>query len=780
MKKLSFALAVVMIFTLFSALTVPASADEYGAEFLDFDAVTDAFPSGNLLSGTSFEAEKSVVYWNPRGQTLERVVTDTGAYLRMSDIPSPVTAFDFVQGTEKTDAKIEAGIYHFTGYFRMAYEGELTWLRFYIYDACEKHNSSSRYGAQTVCIYPTSDEWLKVDFYVTLDSAFAGIKIAGGPSPEFIQSYCIDNFSLEKVDKIPDDYNPTTTNYEGYQVPCFGTPVTAAQAEAANNGSVANFKPWNPDREAGYEVQGIVVNRDIDFIGTCDSKNLTAQMLKDYANSYKGTQVTDFMINIFGQVAAYPSNVTTDLIDQYNYYMENDPEAVTSNQNNCYIAYEENGLDYVNVLGDAFRALDIDYWLSYRMNDAHGMSGAEWPENKITMDFYYNNPDYRRIGNRDTKYMNGANGSYYDNLFDYTHKEVREHFLAIINESLSMFDCDGIELDFQREMWLWHVGGEYSGLDILTEFMREVNRIVAIYEKEYGHEIKIAVRCGSDIETNYDFGFDVITWAAEGLIDLINPTSRWRSIDYDIPVKMWTALMHPYGVEVAPGVEYLINAHSYASYDKTRHNLETLAGAAGNWLSQGADKIYLYNFFISGSSPITDENRVSTTINSLDIHGGSAGHFNMLTTIGSYDKVMSFNRRVLVTYNDMIANWKMYENQVLGRLPLYITVGSTEAIRIPFGDVQKGSTVEFNFSAEDLDVSVPPTVVINGAEAKFIEAKYVASGYSMNEMLTYAVPESAYGDGCLVIEITPHKTENPTSDTNIHIIYADVFVKTGN
>ena len=148
MKKLSLALAITMLFTAFSVFAVPASADEYGAEFLDFDAVTDTFPSGNLLSGTSFEAEKGVVYWNPRGQTLERVVTDTGAYLRMSDIPSPVTAFDFVQGTEKTDAKIEAGIYHFTGYFRMAYEGELTWLRFYIYDACEMHNSSSRYGAQ--------------------------------------------------------------------------------------------------------------------------------------------------------------------------------------------------------------------------------------------------------------------------------------------------------------------------------------------------------------------------------------------------------------------------------------------------------------------------------------------------------------------------------------------------------------------------------------------------------------------------------------------------------
>ena len=768
MKKISFALVLAMIFTAFSVFAVPASADEYGAEFLDFDAVTDTFPSGNLLSNTSFEAEKSVVYWNPREQTLERVVTDKGAYLRMSDITSPSTAFDFVQGTEKTDAKIEAGFYHFTGYFRTAYEGEVTWLRLFFFD--ENHKTTSECAA-VANIYPTSDKWLKVELYVTLDSNLVGICMTGGPYHEFIQSYCIDNFSLEKVNKIP----------EGYTMPpYFGTPVTAAQAEEANNGSVTNFKPWNPDREAGYEVQGIVVNRDIDFIGTCDSENLTEEMLRDYANSYKGTQVTDFMMNIFCQVAAYPSDVTTDFIDQYNYYMEKDPEAVTNKQKNCYIAYEENDLNYVNVLGDAFRALDIDYWLSYRMNDAHGMSGEEWPENKVTMDFYYKNPDYRRIGNRDTKYMNGANGSYYDNLFDCTHKEVREHFLAIINESLSMFDCDGIELDFQRDMWLWHVGGEYSGLDILTEFMREVNRLVSHYETVRGHEIKIAVRCGSDIETNYDFGFDVITWATEGLMDLVNPTSRWRSIDYDIPVKMWTALMHPYGVEVAPGVEYLINSYSYASYDKTRHNLETLAGAAGNWLSQGADKIYLYNFFISGSSPITDEKRVSTTINSLDIHGGSAGHFNMLTTIGSYDKVMNFNRRVLVTYNDMIANWKMYENQVLGRLPLYITVGSTEAIRIPFGDVQKGSTVEFNFSAVDLDASVPPTVVINGVEADFVETNYVSSGYTTEKMLTYTVPESAYGDGCLVIEITPHKTTDPANDTNIHIIYADVYVKPQN
>ncbi len=773
MKKISFALVLAMIFALLSALAVPAAADAMDSEFLNFEGVSEKVPSGNLLTGSSFDDNQNVVYWNPRSQTLEQIETSTGGYLRMSNISSPIVAFDFTQGTASGDKVIGAGIYKFTGYFRTVYEGELTMLRFYIYDA--NHSNSTYYGAKTAYIYPTSDEWLKVEFYVTLDSQFTGLRVCGGPYNEFIQSYAIDNFSLVKVNAIPDDYVENSVNgNDGSKIAVFGTPVTNVQAEASNNGSAPMYRPWDPEREEKYDVQGIIINRDCDFIGTCNENNLTRQMLIDYANSYKGTHVTDFMMNIFCQVAVYPSQVTTDFIDQYHYYAEHDPEKITANQLKSYLIYEEKGIDYISVLREAFKDIGIDYWLSYRMNDAHGYSGEGFPENKITMDFYYKNPQYRRVQHPCTQ------NSYYHSIFDYTHVEVREHMLQMINESLSMYDCDGIELDFQREMRIWHNGGEYAGLDILTEFMREINRIVDIYENVRGHEIKIAVRCGSDIETNYDFGYDVITWAAEGLMDLVNPTSRWRSIDFNVPTRMWAALMHPYGVEVAPGIESLINTHPSASIE-TRHTLETLAGASANWLSQGADKIYMYNFFLSGSNPILDVHRVSTNSNALGITGVD-GHFNMLTSIGSYEKIMSFDRRILASYNDVEANWKPAANA----LPLTISRSgsiftgytyNTGALRFPMGDVQAGSTVEFNFSAQNVSTSNPPIVYINGEQAPFVKAEYVSSGYTTNIMLTYTVPESAYDDGYLVVEITP-KAFSSILASGISIDYADIYIRT--
>ena len=721
-------------------LAAPVTADSSWAVFTPFGGVTEPMPAGNLLVSTSFDDESCISRWRANGQSMDFIETKSGGYVRCYDIPNPTISFDYSQPSSDV---ISAGTYKFTGYFRTAYEGELTELRFHLYD---KNHPASMGGVCTYYIYPTHDEWLKVEFYITFDSDFTEIKVCGGPWTEMIQSYCLDNFSL-----VP------ATIPSGYKAPdYFGTRITKEQAEASNNGSAPSYGTWDPEAEKKYEVQGIVMNRDIDFLGSCspEGTNVSKKLLQEYCYQYKDTHVTDFMINIFCQAASYPSEVAPDFLEHYHYNKDRAAE-VTSNERMAYILYERKKLDYIEIFCETFPEIGINPWLSYRMNDAHGVQDPNSKKGRYP--FFYENPQYRRVQHPTT-----AN-EYYDNLFDYTYDEVREYMLAIINESLSMYDCYGIELDFQRDIWIWHIGGEYAGLDILTEFMREVNRVVSVYEEKYGHEIKIAVRCASEIQTNYDIGYDVITWAAEGLMDLVNPTARWHTNDYHVEAGLWASVMHPYGVEVAPGLECLININ--ASQNVTEYNtFETMCAAAANWLSQGADKIYMYNLFLGLTHTTSQDKWVVTGGNNLSI-GSGLGHYNMLTTVGSYEKVVNRNRRLIVTYNDIKANWKDYNNQI----PLRVSAGDTGMIRIPMGDVPQGSTVTLNLAANSSNLKNYPTVYINGYKAEYVGSSYSGGGFTSDKVLSYKVPEAALDDGYIIAEVTPQKYFVST--------YADLFVE---
>ncbi len=736
-RILSLILAIILLLPAFATFT---SADADWAEFLDFEGAPEPVPEDNLLKNTSFDDSACLQAWNVNDNKATHISKPNGGYLLFSEITHATIPYDF----SHTSTVIPAGTYKFTGYFRMAYEGEVTELRFYLYDNDAEHSNKTANGASKTFIYPTHDEWLKVEFYIELDSDFAGLRINGGPKPAFTQSYCIDNFSLVKVDSIP----------EGYVRPeSFGTPVTAQQATDSNNGSIATYPKYDPELDKDYEVQGIIVNRDIDFLGTCQSAgtSVSKATLKKYAQSYKDTHVTDIMLNIFCQIIAYPSEVGTDFIDQYHYNKENGHK-ITANQEMAYLLFERKGLDYIKELCEAFTDLGINPWLSFRMNDAHNVQD---PTTVKIWDFFNDNPEVRRV-------QHGSKvNTYYHNIFDYTYDKVRQYVLDIINESLGRYDCYGIELDFQREMWIWHHGGEYAGLDILNDFMRDVDVIVKSYESRYGHDIKVAVRCASDIQTNYDMGFDVITWAAEGLIDLINPTSRWATTDFEIPVREWTAVMHPFGVEVAPGMEILIQPHTGSK--QANQTFETLCAGAANWFSQGADKVYLYNMFL-GYNGITEEERITTSKN-LSISTGG-GHFNMLTTIGSYEKVLNRNRKLILSYNDIQPIWKMPVNR---QIPLEIGANKTGSLMFPIGDVLEGSKVTVRFDANSTNLKQPPTVYINGHLAKHLENIYENNPYTTNNLMIYEVPEAALDDGILVVEITPQKY--------LSIKYADVHIE---
>ncbi len=731
MAKLRIISFVFVLAMLFAMLPIQTSAAGYN-DFLEFEDVKDALPKTNYLAGGNLNSDNCLKNWKSNSQTLEHVTTESGGgYLRMSNIALPHIGFDY-----KPASTIGPGKYKMTAYFRTAYEGELTELRFVIYDA---KNGPTTHGVYTAYVYPTSDEWLKVEFYIEFENNFTGFKTAGGPRAEMVQAYCVDNISMEKVDAFPEGYVRPTV---------FGKEVTKEEVVATNNGSMPSYPDWDPETEAQYDVKGIIINQDTDFCATLVNTGVTPTKanLEAYARGFAGSHVTDYFINVFSQQAIYPSEVASNYVDRYR-TTELAGQAVNF-KNESYVKgafsmFDLYGLDYIDIWCKTFKEVGINPWISFRMNDAHNRYTAP----KITFmtsDFYIDNPEMIRVKHGSTT------NTYYDNTLDFTYDKVREYMLDIINESLSRYDCHGIELDFQREIWLWHTGGEYAGLDLLNDFMRKLDGVIKTYEEKYGHEIKVAARVASDIQTNYDFGLDVITWAAEGLMDMVIPTSRFATTDFDVPVRSWAAVMHPYGVEVAPGVEHQINTGANDIIGK--HNLDTFAGLAASWYSQGADKFYVYNHYLSLNSMMKEEfHKSSPEIKAIG--GGSIGYWNMITTVGSYDKVMNCDRRIIVTYNDIAQTWK----EVNYTLPFRVAIGETGALRIPIGDIPDGATVTLKLAVNDMSIKYPPETRINSKLVESSHSEYSDQGYTTNKMLCYTLPEEVLDDMYIVAEFTPEK-----------------------
>lgn len=743
MKKTKLITLALATFALAMILAVSMSVGA-SAAMADFNAVEEPLPDGNLLRRSDFDTDE----WNQgvsaNEKSLAHIETSTGGYLQYSKITANYNGIKI----SNPNRAILPGTYKFTGYFRMMYEDEVTCLRLTFYDYDALREGTKYLSVAQTRVYPTDDEWMKVEVYVEFKDAFFGyIMVNGGPQSEFVQPYCIDNFSLVAVDSIP----------EGYEMPTgFGTPVSAVQAAASQVDSLFYYPKYSEEYESRYDVQGLIINLDADGMFGADLG--TAADIEAYARGYEGSHVTDFMICVNNTNATYPSKVWTSLPEKYTQKTENGVAVdytTNSTAKNAYTHFIVKKLDYIDILCDTFPEVGINPWLSFRMNDAHGHTDKT---SVLLSDFYHKNPQIRRVFHKGY----AAGNSYYYYCLDYTSELVRNNMLALINEALGRYDCYGIELDYQREIWLWYHGGEYNGIEILNDFMREVERVVAVYEEKYKHEIKIGVRVAPDIETNYDFGLDVLTWASEGIIDLVIPTSRYETADVTVPVSLWTSLMHPYGIEVAPCIEAQMNTYGSDVTLKGGHSLALYNGMAAAFLSQGADKVALYNKYLTIPTTIQYKHKVTTTDEMVD---GTWRHWVLATTLGSYDKLMTLDRRVILTYND---TWQIWAD-AKAQLPQSCEAGESVVIRIPVGDVAPGSTVTLKIGVSAQNISKRPTVYVNTYQASWESLEMCDEGYSNYQLLTYSVPAAALNSPYLTVEVVPQRT--------LDIDYAEVTIE---
>jgi len=289
----------------------------------------------------------------------------------------------------------------------------------------------------------------------------------------------------------------------------------------------------------------------------------------------EGSRVDTILVCINAQVMYYPTKVGTMR------GADSTPEEralwpPTENQRSTNIReFFDSGIDpYAVMLAEA-KKKGREALLSFRVNDAHG-------NDFLRTKFWAEHPGFQL--------PRGA--------LDFGRAEVRDYVFGLIEEAMTRYDCDGIELDFNRFPTFFRdnegtTEERVAKIDGLIERTRGMLDRLGVAR---GRRLVLAIRIPSNYgrklptpETCRVLGCDPASWARKGWIDFIT-VSDFLYTHYDLPIKPWKALIHE--VPIYGGIECAEGGGREQALTSEKYRRE-----AQRLREEGADGIYLFNFF---------------------------------------------------------------------------------------------------------------------------------------------------------------------------------------
>ncbi len=384
-----------------------------------------------------------------------------------------------------------------------------------------------------------------------------------------------------------------------------------------------------PDRQLYY-------NQDSTQFFTSEiAVGQAGEMIDRYVDGIADAGVTVFFCNTNARRTNYRSGVWDAFWDGYDPSGPDDqpflapvPSAQVASYrkviHNMWKVQQE-GVDYPARVLARCRLRKMAAWISLRMNDCHD---NDIPNHPFHGSFWVENPQLRR---------QNCTG-YFATCLDFAQPKVREYYRALIDESLDRYDMDGLELDFMREPYVFSANKEVEGKLVLTQWLRDIRQRVDQAASKRGHPIHLGVRVPSRPETALGMGLDAGTWAREGLIDLLVVTPRWATLEFGMAIPEWRQQLGKANLTLVGGLEVLYRP--IPSGPAEYISPELAHGAASLVLADGADAVYLFNYF-----PETMPKRV---------------YCDTLRAMTSLSALQAVPRTIGVTYRDVIAPNETY------------------------------------------------------------------------------------------------------------------------
>ena len=403
-------------------------------------------------------------------------------------------------------------------------------------------------------------------------------------------------------------------------------------------------------------------------LGRGATKPMAEAALRQVVDQYQATRVSHVFWNVCYQRAAYRSDVWASYWDVPN------PSKNTVNWPRKYYQLHRLGID------DAFALLiarcrekGISPWVSLRMNDMH------YNEDPRRMNPFWNdNPQFWIL-----KKPGFANG------FDFTQAEVRAHYMKLVGEVLSRWDIDGVELDWMRFPYLFRPGDGENARAALTAFMREARTRATAAAKRLGHPVGIAVRVPATPEFASGLGMDAVTWAREGLVDVLIPGSIWRPSFPDVPVETWRERVGP-NCTIVPATDLWIGGMPGGVVAAT--GMAPMRGFTASMLDRGADGIYLFNHFAP-----TDTKLSTFTIEQGADRASTLG--DLLAMAGDAAKALAGPRRHVLTFHNPAPRSSGYRPP----LPSQIAPEKPARFRVHIGPAPDGGACRVRVGLSESD-----------------------------------------------------------------------------
>lgn len=334
-------------------------------------------------------------------------------------------------------------------------------------------------------------------------------------------------------------------------------------------------------------VYRLIYNQDCTYLFMTTKEFIEPRHVEKMVDEVADGGADVMLINPSSQRVCYPSKVWQTLWDGYEPGKREFFGPIPENE---YAAREHwvgqmarlaaQDCNYLTCALQRCRMRGITPGVSVRMNDMHD---APRPGTHLFSRFHMEHPELHLSNPKHLGW--GAMG------LNYAHEAVRQHYLSLIRELVTEYDFDVLELDFLRFANYFPRGHFAEHCTIMTGFIRKVREVL----NASGRSITLIPRVAATPAAAKELGFEVATWAREGLVDAVT-IGMFLNTGWEMPVKAFRALV---------GDDVGIYACADASADQRNGlpvrslplNAEMMRGFAAGYLAAGADGIYFFNFF---------------------------------------------------------------------------------------------------------------------------------------------------------------------------------------
>ena len=236
----------------------------------------------------------------------------------------------------------------------------------------------------------------------------------------------------------------------------------------------------------------------------------------------------------------------------------------------------------LHLVTDFAHAYGMESFASIRMNDVHdsfldGMTSWKFTHPQFMVDTCGMLPEFEL----------------YTTAQDFSHPQVRERKLEIIDEISQRYDVDGFELDYIRHPVLFsrRMRGEPCNADevqTITSFMHQIRRITDAAAARRRRPLLIAVRLPDTSTACLVNGMNLAAWLEEDLIDILIAGGGYAP--FGMPLDSFVEACRPHGVPIFPcvnqGTADLLSQGEFLAF---------VRALATNWYQAGADGLYFWN-----------------------------------------------------------------------------------------------------------------------------------------------------------------------------------------